>query len=259
MPFGQKILWSIPVIPLGIIIIITAVGLSIIGLSLVRRYAPSRILKTHNELTGAIFNALTTAYAVLLAFVVVVSWQNFDKAKYYAETEANSLVDLHRNSAAFSQPFQNTAHLLLKGYADTVVNEEWEMLARGEESMQARELLRKLWSLYTSYDPKNEKEKIFFAASVQKLENLREMRRLRIVESGPGVHPVLWFVLIIGGMTTVSFTFFFGADSFGAHIIMASTLAVIISLILFTILLFDYPFTGSSHIGAQVFKQVINF
>ncbi len=259
MPLGQKLLWNIPVIPLGILIVLGAVVLAVAGLVLARRCMPARLLKTHNELTGAIFNALTTSYAVLLAFVVVVSWQNFDEAKVYVETEANCVVDLERNSMAFPQDFRETLRLILKKYADTVVNEEWKMLAHGQESMQARELLRKVWSLYNGYEPETEKEKIFYAESISKLNDLREMRRLRILESGTGLHPVLWFILIVGGITTVSFTFFFGADSLGAHVVMASTLAVIISLILFTILLFDYPFTGTAHISPQIFQRVIHF
>lgn len=259
MLFGQMLLEKIPIMLLGIIIVVIAVLLSLFGLVLVRRYAPSRLLKTHNELTSAIFEAVGMAYTVLLAFVVVVSWQNFDKAKSYVQAEANCVMDLHRQTAAFSRPFQETAYLLLKGYVDIVTGEEWNMLARGKESMKARELLRKLWSLYTSYEPQNEREKIFLAESLGELDELREMRRLRIVEAGPGIHPVLWFVLILGGITTVAFTFFFGAESFGAHVIMASTLAVIIALILFTILLFEYPFTGTARIDPQVFQQIIHF
>ena len=259
MPLAQKILLVVPTVPLLIIILVLTVGLSFLGLVIVRRIVPGHVLKTHNELTGAIFEVVAMAYAVLLAFVVIVSWQNYDKAKSYVETEANSLVDLHRASAAFPRATNDQIRALLKNYAEIVVAEEWKSLARGEESMNARAALRKVWDLYTSYEPKTEKEKIFLAESVSKLVTLREMRRLRIVESRTGVHPALWFILIIGGITTITFTLFFGAESFTAHAIMASTLAVTIVLILYTILLFDYPFTGSVCVNPEMFQQLINY
>lgn len=259
MPLVQKILFYVPVIPLGVMGIVGTVLFSVGGLWIVRRFVPHKILKMHNELINAIFGAIALAYTVLLAFVVVVSWQNFDKAQAHVESEANSLVDLHRVSGAFAQPFKDESRAILAEYEHLVVSVEWDMLAKGEESIETREALRKIWDLYCNYEPKNEREKVFLAASITKLCNLREMRRMRIVDSRTGVHPVLWFVLIVGGIATVSFTFFFGTDSFITHAVMTSILAVLIALILFTIFSFDYPFTGSVRLHPDTFLQIANF
>jgi len=259
MPFAQKLLLYIPVIPLTIFVIITAVGLSMLGLSIVWRFVPRKILKMHNDLTGAIFGAVALAYTVLLAFVVVVSWQNFDKARSYVETEANCLVSLHRSSAAFSATFRDEVRSQIKDYAGIVVNKEWQMLARGQESMEASQALRKIWDFYTNYEPKTEKEKVFFLESVSKLYGLREARRLRIVASRTGLHPIMWFILAVGAVATISFTFFFGSDIFSAHVVMASILAVLIALILLAVLSFEFPFTGGVKVDPEVFREIINF
>ncbi|TAM38377.1 DUF4239 domain-containing protein [bacterium] len=259
MPFAQKLLLYVPVVPLTILVIIAAAGLSMLGLFIVWRFIPRKILKMHNELTGAIFGAVALAYTVLLAFVVVVSWQNFDKAKSYVELEANCLVSLHRSSAAFSAPFKDEVRAQIKDYAGIVVNKEWQMLARGQESMEAREALRKIWDLYTGYEPKTEKEKAFFSQSISKLYGLREARRLRIMASRTGVQPIMWFILSVGAIATISFTFFFGSDIFSTHVVMASILAVLIALILLAVLLFEFPFTGGVKIEPEVFREIINF
>jgi hypothetical protein len=236
-----------------------ALAFSIIGLLIVWRFVPRQTLKMHNDLTDPIFQATAMAYTVLLAFVVVISWQNFDKAKTHAVTEANCLVGLYRNSVVFAQPFESDARSLIKEYVDVVINEEWTSLGRGDESVKARDILRNIWTLYTRYEPKTDKEKIFLAESMRKLDELREMRRLRIIDSRTGVHPVLWFVLVAGAIMTISFTFFFGLDKFINHVIMVSILGIIITLILLTILSFDFPFTGSIHIEPEAFQQIIGF
>jgi ABC-type multidrug transport system fused ATPase/permease subunit len=259
MPFVQKILLYVPIFPLGVIAVVGTVVLSMAGLFIVRKFVPHEILKMHNELINALFGAIALAYTVLLAFVVVVSWQNFDKAQAHVESEANSLVDLHRASGAFAQPFKDELRTALESYERLVVTVEWDMLARGEESLEAKQALGKAWDLYCNYEPKNEREKIFLATSVTKLCDLRETRRMRIIDSRTGVHPVLWFVLIVGGIATISFTFFFGTDSFVTHAVMTSILAVLIALILFTILSFDYPFTGSVRLHPDIFLQITNF
>jgi len=59
-------------------------------------------------------------------------------------------------------------------------------------------------------------------------------------------------------MVTISFTFFFGAESLNTQMVMAVLLAIIISLILFTILMLDYPFTGDVRISPpDVYKIFI--
>jgi hypothetical protein len=240
-------------------VVLAAIALSILGLWIVWQFVPRHILKTHNELTDAMLEVISLAYTVLLAFVAVISWQNFDAAKFHAEKEANCLVGLHRSAAAFEKPFRDELRPLLEDYAHIVINEEWQLLSKGEESAKASAALRKVWGLYANYEPKTEKEKAFFAESLSKLDDLREMRRLRIIDSRSGIHPLLWIILIIGAVVTVSFTFFFGSDKFIVHAIMASALAVIIALILFTILSFDFPFTGSMRLEPEIFQQAANF
>ena len=128
MPFIQRALLYVPIIPLGIIMVFLAVAFSVLGSLIVLRLLPRQILKIHNDLTGQIFQATGTAYTVLLAFVVVMSWQSFDKAGTHAITEANCLVDLYKSSTAFVQPFGTDAQALIKEYAHVVINEEWPSL-----------------------------------------------------------------------------------------------------------------------------------
>jgi len=259
MPLAQKILLTVPTISLGIIVVILAVALSTLGLIFIRRLMSHKMLGQHTDLTAAIFEAVGMAYTVILAFMVVVSWQNFDKTIAHVGNEANELVDLYRDSAAFQSDFKEKVRVSLKEYYDVVVNEEWPLLAKGEESMKAREALRKVWALYVAYEPQTGKENTFFAESVANLNDLREARRLRVMDSRAGVNPVLWFILIFGGIITVCFTFFFAADNFAYNLLLVSILAVIIALVLLTILLFDFPFTGDVKIPVEMYKEIVSF
>ena len=259
MPFLQGLLFHVPVVALGFMAVLLSVALSAIGVFICRKILPRHISKSHNELIVAVFGAIALAYTVLLAFVVVVSWQNFDKAKTHTEMEANCLVSLHRASSAFPEEFRDRLRPLIKDYTQVVVNEEWPMLARGQESLKARGILRKIWEVYTSYEPKTEKEKLFFAESLRKLDDMRELRRMRIIDSRSAIASILWFVLIFGGLTTVGLTLFLWSESFTTHVVMASLLAALIAVILVTIASFNFPFTGSVSIGPETFQEVIHF
>lgn len=257
MAFGQWLLLKVPSFILALFIVGVFAGVSILGLLLVRSFIPHHRLKSHNDVAGPIFATLGVIYAVLLAFVVVIVWEGFDRTNLNVEKEAASLSDLYRDAETLSPEFRDSIRALVHEYAAAVSDEEWEAIARGSESAKARQTLKRLWQVYGSYSPRTETERIFFEESVHKLNELGEFRSMRLIDAKTGVHPLLWAVLIIGGLVTVSFTFFFGSENLKAQILMATLLGVLIALILFTILSLDFPFTGDVHISKEPFKQLL--
>ena len=259
MSLVQTILYYTPTLYLGIALVAMSVLLSVGGLLLVHRYIPHQKLKVHHDIAGAIFGTLGMAYTVLIAFVVVVAWQGFDKASLNTEMEANFLTDLMRDSGALSRPFAQQVRALVDDYVKAVVNEEWKTIAQGKPSAHVQDVVNKLGTLYSSYAPATVTEEVFFRESVHKLNELSELRRQRLVDAKSGLHPVLWFVLIIGGIGTIVFTFFFGAEDVRAQILMTSILAALIALILLTIMVFDFPFTGDVNVSPDAFTQMIKY
>ncbi len=259
MPITQKLLLSFSPIWLGVLIVGASVLMSVAGLVIVRRYISHKVLKGHNDIAGAIFNTLGVAYAVLLAFVAVVAWQNFDRSSQNVESEANCLINIARDSSAFGKEFHEQAMTLAMEYSNSVVKDEWPLLASGEGSSRTREAFEKLFSLYTVYMPQNKREEIFLSESIKNLNMLGELRRTRIFDSKQGIHPILWMILLAGAAVTVVFTFFFGSDNHQAQILMTSLLATLIALIIYTILMLDFPFTGSVSIEPTAFRQMYKY
>jgi hypothetical protein len=227
-------------------------------LLMVRRLVPHHRLKQHNDVTGSVFATVGVLYAVLLAFVVIAVWQDFDRARMNVEKEVNCIADIYRMSVAFSPELRKDVCGLLKDYIQDVISEEWKAMASGGYSTRATATMGKLWLAYGSYIPKTKTEEIFLAESVYKLNELGESRRTRIMNANTGVHMVLWVVLLAGGVMTMTFISFFGAESLKTQMVMAVLLASLVGLILFTIAVMDYPFTGSVAISSEAFKPVLS-
>ena len=174
-----------------------------------------------------------------------------------AEYEAAYLADVYRDAEALSPDFVDAAHKRIREYRDLIIQEEWKTLAQGQGSPLVERKIREIWSLYTSYVPRNATEQSFFEESIRKLNSVRELRRIRMMDSRTGMYPLLWFVLIVGGVVTVSFTYFFGIENKNAQMVMSVLLALTISLILFTIFCLDYPFTGRMTVSPDSFKNLI--
>lgn len=257
MPLTQQVLLSVPTLVLAFVLVGGSMALCIGGLLVVRRFVPHHRLKVHNDVAGPLYATLGVIYGVLLAFVVVAVWQNYDKSNVNVEKEANCLVDIYLDAECFPKDFRENVRSLAKEYADAVIYDEWKLLAAGHASPIAYDAVKKLWKLYSAYLPVNETERVFFSESVKKLNEMVELRRMRLLDSRIGIDPVLWCVLICGAATTISFTFFFGSENMKAQVLMSSLLALLISLILLTILLFDYPFTGDVSIKPVAFQQIL--
>src|SRR5262245_16020940 len=61
--------------------ILAAIVLSIAGLVAVRSLVPADVLRETNDVAGNYLQTVGTIYAVLLAFVVFVVWQQFNDAR----------------------------------------------------------------------------------------------------------------------------------------------------------------------------------
>lgn len=75
-----------------------------VGLFLFRRVAPTRRLQDAATVSEQVFTLAGVLYAVLVAFVVVVVWEQFDIAQTATESEATAISDLLRDSVALPPP-----------------------------------------------------------------------------------------------------------------------------------------------------------
>ena len=259
MPLQQWMLLNIPTWVIIVSLLAVAVGTAVGGVLLVRLLVDIRKFKEHHDIAGPIFSTIGVIYAVMLAFVLVIVWQDFDRAQNNTVQEANYFADIYRDSVGLSEPFRSQFLEANTNYLNAVIKYEWPRMQYGERSMEAQALADRVWEVTGKFDPKTDREKIFFSEILTKMNQAGEMRRQRLMDSRTGVHPSLWSVLLLGGIITVAFTFFFGSENLYAQLTMTTLLAVLIVLILFTILIMDFPYSGDLSISVTPFQQVLEY
>jgi hypothetical protein len=253
----QWVLLHVPSFLVVLMISAVYIVLSIVGLYVIRAFHSPAKLKIHNDVAGFIFATIGVTNAVLLAFVVIVTWQNFDEAHKNVSKEANYIVSLYHDTKPLPAAFRSELKRNLVQYVNAIIEDEWPIMIKGEQSAQAQQAQDTIWKLYSRYLPHNETQKIFFTESLNKLNDACEMRRVRLLEAHLAIHPILYFVLIVGGLITIVFPLFFGTENFVPQIIMTSLLAAMIGIALSTIIILDFPFTGDISVKADVFKAVL--
>jgi hypothetical protein len=240
-----------------IILCSITLSLSYTGLRIVRKRFPHEILKENHEVGGFIFNAFGLVYAVLVAFVVYATWNEYIDADRNTGLEASELSDLLLNSLAFGEPMKSEIKIAVKNYSLAVVNDEWRMLSHGEMSSKATGEFHNLWGIYTSADVSLLKNEPAYRESLRHLNDLSEYRRIRLFQSNDDIPWVIWLVLWFGAVVSVIYTFFFGTKKMLPQFLMTAALTITNTMVLYLIYILDNPFRGSIKIQPIAFEYLI--
>jgi Protein of unknown function (DUF4239) len=228
-----------------------------VGLLLVRACVPHPRLQPHHDVAGYIYSGLAVLYAVLLAFVVIAVWEQHDDTRTRVLREADALSNLCREAQVFPVPVQQAILDAVRTYAKAVVEEQWPAMARGTESSMAWQAFTNLWQPIRSVTPHTPAEVNWHATMLQSLTSVSDGRRDRLADSRAVLHPVLWVVLLSGGVINVGYTYLFGVRSLMAHLIITTALASMTTLLLLVILLLDHPFAGSAGLESKPFVRLL--
>ena len=231
-------------------------GLAIGGMLLVRRSVTLSTLESHNQVAGYIYSVVGVVYAVLLAFIAIVVWQQHTTVQTQVEQEANQLGDLYRNAQVFPAEVRARLQNQIRAYGRIVVEKEWPAMAKGETSADAWAAYNQLWRSYQQVDARNDHERLWYAKSVDQLDQLGDYRRLRLLSNRAAVPALMWVVLLATGIITIGFSFFFGTQNSSAQALMTAALSATIGFVLFLIWALNHPFAGLVRVEPAAFHQL---
>jgi hypothetical protein len=238
----------------GILLVTFSSALSILGLLGVRRVLRSKDLISCHDVGGYLLSVVGTMYGVILGLIVVDSMAKFQQARMTTEQEANSLADLVLLSGKLPPEVRDRIEALSLAYIELVIDEEWPLLDNGRHSPRARMAAIRLIDAVCQFEPRTESEKAIYAAELEAICDFWDSRRVRTVTAMHGVPLLQWIVLLIGAMVTVTFTYFFKIEHLKVQVMMTAMVSTIISLNLYLVLMFGYPFSGEVKVEPDCFN-----
>jgi len=237
----------------GLTIVLT-VGLSVAGLLLTRRFVDHKTLSVHHDVAGYLLSVVGTLYAVVLGFLVVDAMHNFQEARVNVEQEGNSLHNIFHLSEAWPTPACQKIQGLCVKYAQVMINEEWKTMQNGQPCENAHKTMVALWRACSQFQPKTPAEQCVQGTLLSQMNELTSARHSRLVSAAPTYDRLVWVVLFVGGIVTIAFTYLFGVAELRTQIIMTVMVAVVLSLNLGLVAMFDYPFSGDLTVSNQPFQ-----
>lgn len=241
----------------ALVLIVGSVVLALLGVIRVRKRVSLEVQMEQNEVAGFFIAVLGVVYGVLLAFAVILVWEQFEDARATAESEANEIGDVYHLAIGLSEPARGQIQEAVLAYAEVVRHEEWPEMARKQESAAAWRALARVWAPVWQLTPNGPREEAIYAELVARLDELNDARRMRLLASRTSVPPLIWGVLIGGGVVTVLFTYFFGLKNPRAQLAMTAMYVASIGFVLFLIAATDHPFAGAVSIQPEALEMVL--
>jgi hypothetical protein len=154
----------------GALTVLIIVGLSVLGLILFRRTVSQTRLERANIVSVQVLTLAGVLCAVLVAFVVVVVWEQFDQARAAAESEANAISDLLRDSEALPPAARLQVQQSLTAYTKDIVDMKFPRMRRGEPIELRSADLAQIWQRYIQTQPVTQSEVALYKEAISRLD-----------------------------------------------------------------------------------------
>jgi len=237
-------------------LVILIVISSLLFKEVINRFWTAERRRTHNDLIGWQLSIVGTTYAVILGFMLYTVWTEFEAASANADAEASSVMNVYRLAEGLPAAQRDLLKQTAREYVDTVINEDWPAMERGEGGIAATHPTSvKMWKILMTVKGASPTEITAEDHALYELSAMSEHRRLRQLQATARLPAVLWFVLTIGGMVTIMSSCMFGAESSLLHGLQVLAFSLLIALVLVAIADINRPYQGTVHVSDAAFRR----
>ncbi len=249
---------QIPSFILFLLLVGTIATLAGFGAYIFRKIFKITILKSHNEVTGYLFLAIASFYALLLSFIVLIVWEQLNETKSNVSLEGSSALALYRDIKYF--PDSTISQKIMNPYlffVENVIKDEFPKMQRLERSRNTTEAFNRVYKTMENIKSKDPLQIQLTSSILNHLNQLATYRALRLDSMENEIAPAMWFPIILGMILTIFCAILLDIEHFKMHIGLISFLGAFIGMFLFIIILVDHPFTGKMGVTPSSFEHIL--
>ena len=130
---------------------------------LVRRRAPMGGWFTDAPRSAGTLSVIGTMFAVMLAFVILLALQSYQRAREGSSVEAIAVAELHSVAEVFQPPSSDRLQGGLVCYTRAVIADEWPAMRDGRSSELVQSWIDKLGREFATTDPHGARQETAYA------------------------------------------------------------------------------------------------
>jgi len=227
-----------------LIIAIPATLVSLFGIFLLRiSYSP--LDRMQGSVARAKVNYMAETYAVVLGLFLVTAFEMYQEMETTINTEALSVRALHQLVETWPDDIRNDIQGALQRYTDTVIDEEWPLMAFEDWSQTAQQHLDELFRAVGALSGTTVGAQGGAIQAEQLARQIAVSRADRLTGGpGKGLAHMLSYVLLVATFVALALPWFIYTPYFVVHAVLGTWLVVVfIAIIVFSVKMM-YPFAG---------------
>jgi hypothetical protein len=212
-----------------------------------------------SQVVASITAIALTFFALVLALVLVDLYANYKDASGNVTNEANSLIKVVQDADAFPPAREEAVRRAVQSYVKEIRDHEFPALRDGrKEERSPAELLRISVAL-RGYTPRTQTQISFYNSAVSQVNALVGERNNRVNSADSFVPGALKILLLVLAAVSLGTTVFLKTHHRGLDGALVLSVSVIVGLSLVTVLILEYPFSGSIAVSSDQLGQVSTF
>ncbi len=208
-----------------------------------------------DEVVGIYFNFIGVLFTLILAFVVVAAWEDYDNAMHSAENEAHKLLYMYEDAAELSPENKKIVQQKITEYLHSVINDEWEHMDENHIVKITENKFHELVILKKTLVAHNDDEVL--KNIDDSLDELKTLRHARESFTDSHVPNLLWAVLLGGFSMCILLSFFINFKSIIWKMVMTSIVTFAMSVVMYLTYCLSNPYKGDMKITSEDYVKAL--
>jgi hypothetical protein len=195
---------------------------------------------------GSYVEVLGGLYSIIVAFLIYVVWDQFNRVQMGVSQEASALEDLNRVAAFLSDSgVAGTIRGAIKRYMESTGGDEPRRLAKGQLSSLAEEHFKALTHSIRAVEVKTTKDGAIYQEMLRGLTRVSDTRDERLGVSATRIPSTLWYLVVFASFALFAGFLVLGITSVPLSMAIVAAVAGCLMFLLCVLQDMDNPFEGS--------------
>ncbi|MFI6869496.1 DUF4239 domain-containing protein [Nocardia sp. NPDC050406] len=208
---------------------------------------------------GLVLDLVNMFFAAVVAFVVVIAWQQYDNAHAHTVDEAKALLEIHAAAGELDGAEGPRIQELAQAYTDEVVSREWAVMdEEGRLSADAQQRLDALGAAVTAVPATDPQVAEVRTGMLTALGTVEEARYDRALDAEYHMPRFLYIALWLATAMLLSATVLSGVVVTRKSVIMTALFGLVVGGVIIAVYQLDRPFSGGNVVSKDAFELTLS-
>lgn len=234
------------------------ITVSVGGMLLTRKYVERKVglKRANNAYVSYFISATGVFYGITVGLIAVGTWEKYSETSEIVSNEASALAALYRDVSSYPEPTRSQLTSTLKEYTQYIIHDAFPLQRQGLIPAHGTEIVTVFQKILYKFEPVGESQAIIHAETLSQFNVLAEIRRRRLISVAEGLPPMLWWVIIFGGLLNLFLSFLFVMRNNFLHVLLNLVLGAMVGTLVFLIAAMDHPFRGEFSVSPEAYQNV---